>query len=304
LALERSCAVKILAVSAAFLGAYLTFPSAHAQTCDTSFGSCLSWNSLGWDGKAIRGDANGGGTSYGVEGNSFVNNAASAGVHGFSGYGNAIEGLAADTGLNGVQGTAWSYGASGVYGENMSGWGYGVAGRVAGNGTAVFGDHWAGGWAGYFNGKVFASISYTSSDARLKKDVKDLQYGMADVLKLRPVTFKWKERSDGTTQIGLIAQEVQNVVPEVVTTAGRDGSDTLAVNYPGLVPVMIKALQDQQEVIERQEARIAALENARAPIASVFSGGFGRALMFGLVPLGLVTALRGHRRRKESARTS
>jgi hypothetical protein len=128
---------------------------------------------------------------------------------------------------------------------------------------------------------------------------------MGDLLKLRPVTFKWKERSDGSTQIGLIAQEVQNVVPEVVTTAGRDGSDTLAVNYPGLVPVLIKAVQEQQKVIERQEARIATLESARAPIAaSIFSGGFGRALMFGLVPLGLVAAFREHRRRRESARTA
>lgn len=297
--------MKRLTVSAAFLGVYLALPSAHADTCDTSFGSCLSWNALGWDAKAIRGDANGGGTSYGVEGNSFVDNAASAGVHGFSGYGNGVEGLAAETGSNGVQGTAFSFGASGVYGENMSGWGYGVAGRVAGGGIAVFGDHWAGGWAGYFNGMVFATISYTSSDARLKKDIKDLKYGMGDVLKLRPVTFKWKERSDGSTQIGLIAQEVQNVVPEVVTTAGRDGSETLAVNYPGLVPVMIKALQDQQKVIEGLEGRIATLENARAPIAaSIFSSGFGQALMFGLVPLGLVTALREHRRRKESARTA
>jgi hypothetical protein len=149
------------------------------------------------------------------------------------------------------------------------------------------------GYAGYFHGNVWATGTYGGSDVRLKKDIHDISYGVEQVRKLRPVSFKWKEDGDGATQLGLIAQEAKEVVPELVRT-GDNGM--LGLNYAGLTPVLIKAIQEQQKTIERQDARIASLERARTPIvSSLFPGGF-EGLALGLVPLGLFVAWR---RRKD-----
>jgi hypothetical protein len=135
----------------------------------------------------------------------------------------------------------------------------------------------------------------------LKKDIKDARYGLEQLLRLRPVTFKWKNENgngDGL-QLGLIAQEVQKVVPEVVNTDATTGM--LVVNYTALLPLAIKAVQEQQRVIEQQEARLAALERGRGPVvSSLFSGGLGGGVALGLLPLGLVLALR--RRGKQESR--
>jgi hypothetical protein len=99
-----------------------------------------------------------------------------------------------------------------------------------------------------------------SSDARLKDHIVPLDSGLALVAKLRPVRFNWKAAPALGTQLGLIAQEVQQVVPEVVTVA-HDASRTMGVNYPGLVPVLIDAVQELKAdndalraVVERQAA--------------------------------------------------
>jgi len=96
-------------------------------------------------------------------------------------------------------------------------------------------------WAGYFNGDVFSAGTYQGSDERLKTDIKDALYGLSQLGKLRSVTFRWKKGSTRPTQLGLIAQEVQKVIPEIVRTDGTTGM--LAVNYTSLIPVTIKAVQ-------------------------------------------------------------
>jgi chaperonin cofactor prefoldin len=72
------------------------------------------------------------------------------------------------------------------------------------------------------------------------------------------VTFNWKDRLEQGRQVGLIAQEVETVLPELVTT-DKDAEPTKGVNYIGLVPVTIKAIQEQQAQIENQQERIAEL---------------------------------------------
>ncbi|MCX6334548.1 MAG: tail fiber domain-containing protein, partial [Bacteroidia bacterium] len=67
-----------------------------------------------------------------------------------------------------------------------------------------------------------------------------------------PVTFKWKSQPDGKRHLGLIAQEVMPLVPEVVDT-GDDPDKTLGINYAGLVPVLISAIKEQQKQIESQD---------------------------------------------------
>ncbi|HMC86027.1 MAG TPA: tail fiber domain-containing protein, partial [Chitinophagaceae bacterium] len=60
-----------------------------------------------------------------------------------------------------------------------------------------------------------ANGTIQTSDVRLKKSIDDLLYVLAEVLKLRPVSYYWKDNS-GSKKIGLIAQEVRKVIPEVV----------------------------------------------------------------------------------------
>lgn len=210
-------------------------------------------------------------------------------VYGTSSGGNAVVG--SSTGLT-----------TGVYGVNTSAQGNGVLGQNTGSGVGVFGDNAnPSGWAGFFNGRAFTTLGvWSGSDARLKKDVRDVACGLDRVLKLRPVTYKWRKGGgDDKTQLGLIAQEVQKIVPEVVTADGTSGM--LSINYTALLPIMIKAVQEQQRIIQTQEARIASLERGgKTTLSSLVTGSLGAGLVFGLVPLGLVAA----RRRRTGSRTN
>lgn len=81
-----------------------------------------------------------------------------------------------------------------------------------------------------------------SSDIRLKTDISDSNTGLNEVLKLRPVSFRFK-RDQSNTHFGLIAQEVKDVLPDVVI-GNESNNEYLSINYEGLVPVLIKAIQD------------------------------------------------------------
>jgi hypothetical protein len=189
---------------------------------------------------------------------------------------------------------------NGVYGGCDAGVGVlgaaasGTGGHFTSNssGTALVADN-PGGTAVYVSGNGVYTGSWTqSSDARLKKDIKDLPHGLDQLLQLRPVTYKLKE-GDDRTRLGLIAQEVQKIIPEAVLT---DGKGMLGVDYIGLLPVVINTVQEQQRIIHRQEARINALERGSSgmKLSSILEGG----ALVGLLPLGLVLA---SRRRKGQA---
>jgi hypothetical protein len=88
-----------------------------------------------------------------------------------------------------------------------------------------------------------ANGTIQTSDARLKDQVAPVAYGLGEVMKLRPVSFVWKDKPAQGKHLGLIAQEVQPLVPEVVSV-GDDKNKTLGLDYAELVPVLIKAVQE------------------------------------------------------------
>lgn len=94
-----------------------------------------------------------------------------------------------------------------------------------------------------------------SSDARLKQNVTGLGYGLNQLLRLRPVSWRWKTEPEGKLQLGLVAQEVEGVMPELVTR-GEDATEPLGLNYMALLPVMVKAAQEQQAQIREQQRQI------------------------------------------------
>lgn len=116
-----------------------------------------------------------------------------------------------------------------------------------------------------------------TSDANEKTNIENLKYGLNDVLKLNPVSFKWKKEQIGTfevpnnkkeTKLGFIAQELQKVLPEVVeTTEWKEYEENpgvlvekempiLGVSYSEIIPVVIKGIQEQNEYIKVLKQKI------------------------------------------------
>lgn len=95
------------------------------------------------------------------------------------------------------------------------------------------------------------------SDLRLKRDVTSLRPGSADILKLRGVRFKWVDAAEhDAVAMGLIAQEVEEIFPEVVST-GPDGMK--GINYGILIAPLIEAVKQQQAQIGELRAEVQAL---------------------------------------------
>jgi hypothetical protein len=158
----------------------------------------------------------------------------------------------------------------------------------------------------YVNGVLQTS----ASDAQLKTNVTPLTHVLEKLEQLRGVSFEWNDvaasltgHTPGQRDIGVIAQEVEAVFPELVTTWGEDGYK--AVAYDKLTGVLIAAVKElqaetatQQQHIAALEARLAALEQYaaahRGPRFQLLSASLsaGGPLFGGLVLLGLVLGRR------------
>ncbi len=138
---------------------------------------------------------------------------------------------------------------------------------------------------------VFATNGViNTSDRRDKTNIKDAGYGLEEVLNLRPVTYDWKKQPEKGTQFGLIAQEVNEILPEIVYDPAEDmvmneegqlvplefNEDArMGINYALVTPVLIKAIQEQNEVIESQQARIEELEQNMSKFVQDDNGSLG-----------------------------
>lgn len=99
------------------------------------------------------------------------------------------------------------------------------------------------------NGDIEATAFYYSSDINLKKNIVDLEESQIDKLRqIRGVYFDWKK--DNVSDIGIIAQEVEKVYPELVNT---DNEGIKTVKYGNLIAPLIEATKEQQDLIEQQQ---------------------------------------------------
>jgi hypothetical protein len=105
------------------------------------------------------------------------------------------------------------------------------------------------------------------SDRRIKKNIRDIQYGLSTVLQLRPVEYMLI--SSELKQVGFIAQEVNKLVPEVITGVEGDleKGEILGITYANLVPVLTKAIQEQQKQMDGLHSQ---LEEQRKKIEELF----------------------------------
>ncbi|MDQ3142322.1 MAG: tail fiber domain-containing protein, partial [Bacteroidota bacterium] len=85
------------------------------------------------------------------------------------------------------------------------------------------------------------------SDARLKENIHPINYGLAEILKLNPVSYVLKSDVDKTLNLGLLAQEVQKIIPSIVH--GDSEKEMLSITYTELIPVLINAIKEQQNQI-------------------------------------------------------
>lgn len=101
----------------------------------------------------------------------------------------------------------------------------------------------------YGNGNATLSGTLTqSSDIRLKKNIHPINNAVDAIKKLNGYSYNWKSSSmDNTLQMGVIAQEVQQVFPSLIK---QDDKGMLSVNYSGLIPVLIEAIKEQQKEID------------------------------------------------------
>lgn len=114
----------------------------------------------------------------------------------------------------------------------------------------------------YSNGGVLTNTN--PSDKNLKENITDLSFGLNEILKLRPVSFDWKNNpKNQSTQYGFIAQEVQKILPQLVNEfdSFEDEETEISIKRLGLdkdaiFVSLVKAIQEQQAQIEELKALI------------------------------------------------
>ena len=144
---------------------------------------------------------------------------------------------------------------------------------VASLGTADLNTYhvrWTGAWRFYVNKTGQINTTSTTiasiSDERFKENIRDLDDGLSKIMQLQPRKFDWKEgKGSGiSNDRGFVAQEFEQVFPDMIgewldeSPEGEDPYKTIAAD---LIPVLTKAIQEQQAQIEALSARITQLEN-------------------------------------------
>ncbi len=206
----------------------------------------------------------------------------SYGHYGYSSAGTGVRG-ASYSGV-GTYGSSTDYYGGYFYSSNS----YGI--RAATN---------AGFYAGVFDGAVWTSAAYYTSDKNLKKNIKDVGDAMSIIRQLKPKNYEFKDEAKFKslslpkgTHFGLLAQDVEKVLPNLVHEEkreldipeavaitpemhGKKGLENLAkglpseakevmnikaVNYDELIPILIKALQEQDEKISALNAQVEKLQ--------------------------------------------
>lgn len=276
-------------------------------------------------------DTSTGGGSYGV----YAVSDHGIGIEGVSDNSTGVVGAAANASYNGVYGSnsaagngvagsATGNGAHGLYGTCSTSSGDscdGVYGTCSGS---------AGCYAGYFNGPTYVNglltvyegsvnlsngyvyevngtcVAGCSSDERLKKDIVPMSGAMDDLLKLRGVTFEWKDpKAQGNREEGLrrgfIAQDVEKVFPQWVDE-DKNGMKHLLIRQNEIEAMEVESIRTLKMQNDSLSERLRELERGRRPTVSGFDvNGLG----FGVGGLGVaVGGLAFARRKREDAKSA
>jgi len=213
----------------------------------------------------------------------------STGTYGYGGtYG--VNGYS--SGGYGVYGN--SFNGYGVYGSTTSGYSAGYFHSVNGYGLGAASDNAA--YAAVFFGGVYSSVGFLTSDRSLKKNIEDFSGAMSIINQLAPKHYEFRSDAKyaslhlpGGKHYGLLGQDLEQVLPDLVheetfhipintdaqviqpkTAEGEDINqyqqntpvsqtddiNVKAVNYMELIPIMVKAMQEQSKIIQEQNDKI------------------------------------------------
>jgi len=189
---------------------------------------------------------------------------------GVTGIGNftGILGIGTDSSMAAVY--AYSHGAT--FGMYTQGYGGSTAALMVQQSMATYGIYSNG--LSYFNGNIQGSGTNSySSDRKLKKDIQPIPAALGILAQLRPSSYQFRTHEFGSMYLpegkhyGLIAQELQDVLPELVIqhhfqpeSKKEPAFDYLGINYNELIPIMIKGIQEQQAIIDQQNMKLELLE--------------------------------------------
>ena len=148
------------------------------------------------------------------------------------------------------------------------------------------------GYAGFFSGNVYISGTLINpSDMKLKKDIEPINNALDAIMSLDGKTYEYKVDEYGDLnlakgqQVGYLAQEVEEVLPQLVentkhTTVDLDQKgdpvqsapvEYKGINYIGMIPVITEAIKEQQQIIETQKIMISNLEGQVNTLANELS---------------------------------
>ena len=214
----------------------------------------------------------------GVFGRATANNGFTSGVfgeshsvsgRGLSGHATAssgltfgVYGISDSTDGRAIQGTAGALSGAtyGVYGTTISPDGTGVMGHANGFGATVGVEGRANG-GGY---DFFASGAGTdygaASSIRWKSDIRNIDQPLDKIARLRGVYFDWDKEHGGHHDIGMIAEEVGEVLPEIVNYE-ENGIDAIGMDYSKLTPLLVEAVNALHREVEHKDLQIMELQD-------------------------------------------
>jgi hypothetical protein len=114
----------------------------------------------------------------------------------------------------------------------------------------------AGAYANDLNITSTGVLTTASSDEKYKYNILPINYGLNTILQLNPVNFQWIKGEEN--DLGFIAQDVAEIIPEAVDT---NWNSDLLMRYESIIPILTKAIQEQNLLIKALEQRIINLEN-------------------------------------------
>jgi len=206
---------------------------------------------------------------------------------------------ASDKGIRASQTNVGSGDRTGIYSTGSGGdhWNYGVYGSAGTGGTQGFGVWGTASGSTQYNIGVFGiasgtgayalyasgNIGYTGSlidvsDIKLKENIEPVENALTKIMKVKPHTFTFKTDQKFKSmnfpegrQYGFIAQELEEIFPELVvkkigpvnpasSELTDEGIDYKGVKYVEMIPILLKAIQEQQEMIEQLQERIEQIE--------------------------------------------
>lgn len=230
--------------------------------------SVVAASGIGWTQVSVEADAGSGKLIHGL-------NTGSSSADGVAVYGESVPAPYYGIGVKGIGGYHGVNGQATVSGTGNRTGGYFTASGGTSTNYGVYSYAWGGAnaYAGYFSGNVHVTGTFTNpSDERLKKDIAPLTGSLSKLKSLRPSSYYFDDSAipmkglPKKKQLGLMAGDVESVFPELVhdvpvppdeDKGERESTQSIhSVNYIGLIPVLVGAIQEQQAEIESLKAAL------------------------------------------------